>query len=177
MTDNGYWAFLVNHTSHAHTIEYELWLILNTHITLYVRLRLHGALGCSPGSFRSCLCWLLLPSPLPSDRGGIRTTFAVILLSVPASTPTQCVGLDSEKVVSTLKRSLDSFLIFSTARRDFSSARSIHTERLPSVCPLTCHDPLEFISVWMCSVTWDIRNVGLDNLCSTLYCLQCFNPL
>ena len=28
MTDNGYWAFLVNHTSHAHTIEYELWLIL-----------------------------------------------------------------------------------------------------------------------------------------------------
>lgn len=27
VTDNGYWAFPVNHTSHAHAIEYELWLI------------------------------------------------------------------------------------------------------------------------------------------------------
>lgn len=32
---------------------------------------------------------------------------------------------------------------FSTARRDFSSAPPHHYEGLPSVCPLTCHDPLE----------------------------------
>lgn len=55
-------------------------------------------LGVSAPASAGCSCLLLCLRIVAEPD----TTFAVVPLSVPASTPTQFVGLDSEKVVSTL---------------------------------------------------------------------------
>lgn len=136
VTDNGYWAFPVNHTSHAHTIEYELWLILILSLTHGIPAVVWETRSLPVGEFSS-----------PIARLARLLSSYDFLHSLPVSILQPCSS-------SGIFRQLDG--IFSPPR--------LHLCKL--VCPLSgfSHLPssVEFISNWGMSATWDMRHVGLN---------------
>lgn len=115
VTDNGYWAFPVNHTSHAHAIEYELWLILILSLT-------HG-----------------LPTVVWETRSLSVGEFFSPIVQPARLLPSYDFLLSAGLTPSTMQQLWD----FSTDRRDFVlrlvciSANSFALR----LDPLTCHPP------------------------------------
>lgn len=120
-----------------------------THIPPYVGLRSVRCIGLRSWEIPLLPLLLLLPPPLPSGLGGTRTTLAVVPLSVPVSPPTQFVGFNSEKVVSTLERSLVSLPDFSTDRRDFVLRLVCISANSFALCldSLTCQSPWNYFQL------------------------------
>lgn len=125
VTDNGYWAFPVNHTSHAHTIEYELWLILILSLTHGIPAVVWETRSLPVGEFSS-----------PIARLARLLSSYDFLHSLPVSILQPC----------------SSSGIFSTARRD-SVLRllCISTDSF-SLCldSLTCRPPWNYFQLGEC---------------------------
>lgn len=98
--DCTHWDFSDNHSERLTTpLEYELWF-LSTLSPLWKSSERYGSLDCTPRQllflFPSRSCLLLRLQILARQI----TTLAIVSLSVPVSTRTQFVRLDSEKIVS-----------------------------------------------------------------------------
>ena len=135
MTDNGYWAFLVNHTSHAHTLEYELWLILINPWHPVFQPWLEKLVLCQWGSSSPLSLSSLAFSP---------ATISYISAGLTPST--------MQLLWDFLGSSTGFLLRSSVSLRRFALCLSSHLS-LPS--------GIKFLLD--VSATWDVRDVGLDS--------------